>query len=380
MASLAVVTLNLAPELELQLRHELMIAPGKAGSYFLVELGAMAAASFLTRRGLAHLGGPRLAGVALALWVMGNAVSVIAAPMFAALVAARALAGLSAGALMVLALNAGVASRAPARLFALFVGAQLASGAALLVVLPPWMTMLGGLRGAYVLNLLLALPAVWLTSPLGRAQPPIAGLGRDRARDSKPGHARVAWQLGAAALLFNLTIGALWAFIGEFAQPLDLPAGRLATLLSLSTLAGLAAAGLAGILSARGSPRLWPAWGVIGLALGAAMIAFAGHEADFAAGCLVLSFAWNFSVPWLFALGAEIDGGAALMPMLNLAFALGLAAGPPGAGCLVETHGLGALANVVLLTLGATLALLIGLRRRGSTMVGKNDGATLEKP
>lgn len=367
MASLAIVSLNLAPELELQLRDELALAPGSAGRYFLVELGAMAAASFVVRRGLARLGGPGLAGAALALWVAGNAASAIAVGTFGALLGTRALAGLGAGLLMLLALNAAATSAAPGRLFALYVVAQLASGAALLAILPAWMALLGGLRAAYLLNLLLTLPALWLAGPLGRAQPSLpATPAPRRSRAARPGSARAAWQLGVAATLFNLTIGALWTFVGEFAQPLGLAAQRLATLLALSTLAGLAAAGLAAMVATRGLQRAWLAIGIAGLALGAATIAFARGETSFAAGCVLLSFAWNFSAPWLFALGAALEGGAALMPVLNLAFALGLAAGPPLAGWLVDARGLHALAGVAWLFLGATLALLIGLHPQHS--------------
>jgi predicted MFS family arabinose efflux permease len=366
MASLAIVTLNLAPELELQLRHELALTPGIAGRYFLVELGAMAAASFVARRWRERLGGPGLARAALALWVAGNATSLAALPGFGALLATRALAGLGAGLLMMLALNAAATSRAPGRLFALYVVAQLASGAALLAFVPAWMALAGGLRGAYVLNLLLALPALWLAGPLGRAQPQTAASGTGEARETTRRSTRAAWQLGVAATLFNLTVGALWTFVGEFAQPLGIAADRLATLLSLSTLAGLVAAGSAAVLAARGSQRTWLASGVIGLALGAATITFARDETGFAVGCLVLSFAWNFSAPWLFALGAAIDGGAALMPVLNLAFAAGLAVGPPLAGWVVDAYGLHAMAGVALALLCATLALLVGLDRRRS--------------
>ena len=66
--SLAVVMLNLAPELEQQLRAELSYEPAQVGTFFIVELGALGAASIPFNWASRRMGTVWIARVALLLW------------------------------------------------------------------------------------------------------------------------------------------------------------------------------------------------------------------------------------------------------------------------------------------------------------------------
>lgn len=353
-ASLAIVMLNLAPELERQMRSELAYEPSQVGTFFIVELGAMGVASIPFRWVRARVGGARLGSIAAALWVIANALSSLALPAFAGVLATRFVAGLAAGILMVLCMKTAAAARVPDRVFALMVCAQLASGAALLAVIPSLMASGLGLRAVFFVNMLLAIPVPWLVRSLDVAQPSVGRADGDTGIGGVPSR-RSGLLLVLAAAVFNATIGGLWAFIGEFARsPSALPA-----VLSLATFAGIGATLLAGSVGRRGPRVAWLVCSQLGIALGTVLVSRSGQDAGFAIGCLLVSIAWNFSVPSLLSMCADRLDGVDLMPSVNLAFAFGLAAGPSAAGIALEQAGLNGLSTIVLVGLGLSVGLLV---------------------
>jgi predicted MFS family arabinose efflux permease len=74
----------------------------------------------------------------------------------------------------------------------------------------------------------------------------------------------------------------------------------------------------------------------------------------------MLSLAWNFSVPYVFAAIAGRDKTGRLMGVASLAFAGGLASGPPLAGMVIDSLGLEALFPGVLA--GVALGMVLTLR------------------
>lgn len=353
-ASLAIAMLNLAPELERQMRSELAYEPSQVGAFFIVELGALGLASLPFRWLRARMGSARLGSIATALWVIANALSALALPSFAGVLATRFVAGLAAGILMVLGLKTAAAARIPDHAFALMVCAQLASGAALLAVIPALMASGLGLKAVFVVNMLLAIPVPWLVRSLDAAQPSVGRVDGDTGTGGVTPR-RSGFLLVLAAAVFNATIGGLWTFIGEFAKsPSTLPA-----ILSLATLAGIAATLLAGSVGHRRPRVAWLVCGQLGIALGTILVSRSVHDAGFALGCLLVSLAWNFSVPSLLSMCADRLDGVDLMPSVNLAFAFGLAAGPSAAGMALEQAGLNGLSTVVLIGLALSVGLLV---------------------
>jgi predicted MFS family arabinose efflux permease len=349
-ATLAVTTLNIAPGLEPQLRAELGLSPRQVGLFFAVELGAMAAASPAFCPLLRRLKARPLARSALGLWLAAQWASMAAPAPLGMLLAARALAGLAAGCLMLLALEAAGRCARPQRLLAIVVAFQITGGALALAMLPVLFAA-GGLAAVFGASGLLAIVAWGIVSPLCSRLTIAPGPLTHAPHVPRTAAIRVF----LVALLFNGAVGALWTFVPELA-PASLEPARLAPLLAQATLFGLCGAAAAGVLGVRESPRAWRMTGV--LLLGAAAIALSASEAvtAFALGCFVASFAWNFSVPFVLSLGAP-EAGVSVMPAVNAAFAIGLAAGPAIGGALLESSGAAGLAAGVatLLVMAAAL-------------------------
>jgi hypothetical protein len=77
---------------------------------------------------------------------------------------------------------------------------------------------------------------------------------------------------------------------------------------------------------------------------------------------MLLSFAWNFAVPFLMDFGAAQGAGPSSMRAVNLSFAAGLAIGPPLGAWLLQAGGTGALAVGAALGLAVSLAAMAAWR------------------
>ena len=235
----------------------------------------------------------------------------------------------------------------------------------MLAVLPLLAAVGGGLKAVFVVNLVLAMPLPWVVRQLVSAQPsaPRPDDHGDHGKANRRNPLGRAGLLVAAVTVFNAATGGLWTFIGEFAGLAAVSALRLASVLSLATLTGIAATVLAGFVSRRGSRTAWLLCGLLGIATGTTLLHRSNQEVGFALGCLLVSLAWNFSVPCLLSLCADRDDGVALMPAVNFAFAFGLASGPSIAAWAFEMRGVSGLLEFVLVALGLTAALLVAARR-----------------
>src|SRR5205814_1783598 len=136
----------------------------------------------------------------------------------------------------------------------------------------------------------------------------------------------------SVTLPFNVAIGAIWSFVAEFAPQDRMPTSRVNDALAAGTLLGIVAAATAGVAGRHCSSRSGATVGVVGLLVGSGMVALWHQAAGFLAGTVLLSFAWNFTVPFLMILGAPQGTGRSSMRAVNLSFAVGLAAGPPVGG------------------------------------------------
>lgn len=339
-SSLAVATLGIAPGFEAALRGQLGLSTRQIGWLFFLELGCMALASWPCGPLLERYGPRPLARIALGVWSAANLLSIPALPHHEWLYACRGVAGLGAGMMMILALDGAGRSPRPNRSLAAIVIAQLITGAALLALLP---TLLAahGIAAAFLLEALAGLIVLVLPPPLDML--PIAENTASRVEGASP--RRTDWRVVSVTLPFNVAIGAIWSFVPEFAQQDRMPSERVDDVLSASTLLGIAAAATAGLAC-----RRWPAsrgarLGVLGLVAGTATIALWHRLGGFLAGTLLLSFAWNFAVPFLMALGAAQSAGRSSMREVNMSFAAGLAIGPPIGGWLLQVGGPIALAS-----------------------------------
>lgn len=369
--SLAIVMLNVAPAAEALLRQDARMTAAQAGLAFFVELAAMGLATPLYWR-FGRVDAARLARWACAAIVAGNLLSSICLGAFAPYAGARALTGVGAGLLMILGMTAAARARDPQRLFALITFAQLASGAVLLWLFPLLAGAGRGLRGVFYLSALLGVMGLFAAAALSVA-------GRREAPPPDPPAGRAALKPAALAvafaLLFNLAVGGLWPYVAEYGVALAMDPQAMTVALGGATAAGLAGAAIAFVAGDRWGHRPVLLLGYLGIALGAGLLHVARGAAGFAAGSVVFMLAWNFSVPYVFAAVATRDAGARLMSAMNMAFAFGLAAGPPAAGAVIDAGGLGALLPCVLVGLAAAAWPMLRITRSARARGGARASA-----
>jgi len=361
--SLAVVALNVAPAMELQLRQEAELSVGQIGAIYFFELAAMGLATLPAYWWIARIDETRVAQWAYAVFIAGSLLSSWHVKSFVLLSIARAVTGAGAGSLMVLGMTAGARALDQNRIFALITLAQLASGAILLALLPSVMSAGRGLRGMFWLSAGLGVLGMLTARPFTDAAHRGAPAARTRRTVSATELAAIALAI-AFAWVFNIVVGGLWAFAGEYGAGAGLQQERIAQVLTGGTVIGMAGAASAFIIGDRLSRRTLLLAGYLLIMLGAGILQLAPGDAGFAIGCCVLSFGWNFCVPYIFAAVASRDATGRSISSMNLAFAFGLAAGPLLAGAIIESAGLEALAPCALFGLALGTALMLRFTRQ----------------
>jgi MFS family permease len=352
--SVAIIMLNVAPAAEPYLRQVAHLSSGQVGAVFFIELAAMGLASIPAYLWLGRVDACRVARCAYAAFIIGNVLSSIHLASFALYAATRAATGFGAGTLMVLGMSIAARTRNPDRVYALITFGQLASGAVMLWLLSGLARDDRGLHDLFHASAWLGALGFIAAGPLSRADRASPAVPARSPARSKPW--RTTLLAIAFAMVFNLVVGGLWSFAAEYAGNGTTPA-RVALVLAWATTAGLAGAASAFLIGNSWSRRRILIAGYFGILLGSGLLQFARGPAGFAAGCCVLSLAWNFCVPYVFAAVAGQDPTGRLMSAANLAFAFGLALGPLLAGEVIESLGLDALFPCVLsgIALGVVL-------------------------
>ena len=357
--SIAIIMLNLAPAVEVSLRQEAHLSSGQVGAVFFIELAAMGLASFPAYGWLGRIDSAWVARCAYTVFILGSVLSSVHLASFTHYAVARAITGAGSGTLMVLGMSTAARAQNPDRMYALITFVQLASGAVMLYLF----SALAG-DGRWLKDLFTA--CAWLGA-LGLFA--AGSLSRSGGCDSRPQREvkqprSLGWKTTALAILFamafNLVVGGIWTFVAEYAEA-DTTPKQLALVVTCATASGLVGAGWAFLIGGRWPRRHLLIAGYLGILLGSGLLQFARGRVGFAAGCSVLSLAWNFTLPYVFAAVAGQDRTGRLMPAANLAFAFGLALGPLFAGGVIESMGLDALFPCALsfLALGVVLALRI---------------------
>lgn len=263
------------------------------------------------------------------LLVIGNAMAASAGAL-PLLLAGRMLAGAGAGA-AVAAMNAtAAATSVPERTYAL-VFVLGGAGCALLMLAMPRACDIWGTAGAFgslAATTLLASPLLsWMP-----AHPPLAPAARAPGR--LPRGRAVAAAL-AASLLVTVGVDAIWPFAERIGRRAGLEATALGVVLAATSLAVLAAAGLAswlGLLWGRVFPL---ALGFGSFAAAAVALGHAGSPAVYAPAMILLGTGFFFAQPFLMGALAALDPYGRVTAAGGATMTVGASVGPAVGGLFV---------------------------------------------
>ncbi len=324
-------------------------------------IGLLTTALFVTHlavqlpagRGADRFGAQRVALLAIAAGVIGNAVLLVDTSFELALVG-RAVVGLGSGAAFVSGLDLVRAGGGGAALQGLYGGATMAGGGLALMVVPP-LTDATSWRAPYWSAAILALLAL---------PPTLAARGLPRV-----GHAG-AWvlrdrQLLPIGILQAATFG-LAVVAGNWVVPLLERQGASATAAGLAggliLFVGIVTRPAGGILAGRISGRLLVAAALVGTSAGALLLALGASFAVSTVGAFVLGLMAGLPFAVIFAAAQELrpDAPGAAIALVNACAVLTILVGTPLAGLAFELPSDGRAAFAVIAVLAA--AALIPLR------------------
>ena len=324
-------------------------------------MGLLTTALFVTHlavqlpagRGADRFGSRTVALLAVVAGVLGNLVLLLDAGFELALLG-RAIVGLGSGAAFVAGLDLVRAGGGGAALQGTYGGATMAGGGLALMIVPP-LTDATSWRAAYWTAAVLAVLA---------ALPTLAAGGLPRI-----GHAG-AWVLGDRSLL---PIGLLQAatfglavVAGNWVVPLLERQGVSSTAAGLAgglvLFVGIVTRPAGGILAGRVSGRLLVAAALVGISVGALLLAVGGSLALSTLGAFVLGLMAGLPFAVIFAAAQRLrpDAPGAAIALVNACAVLTILVGTPLAGLAFELPGDGRIAFAVIAALAA--AALLPLR------------------
>lgn len=328
-AALAPGILMTAPAIAAQLASEWHLSADRIGYIFSAELGAMSLATLPAWWWMRRISWRKMALFAGGVFIAGNLLSAGAA-QFGTLLAARFVASLAGGTLMILCISCAAGTANPSRTYAFWVLGQLLLGIIGLLTLPPLFAVTG-LKAVYLLLAAIMLLAL----PLVGAFPTHYQGARRGGQGATPSFTR---QLRAilAVLLFYISLSAVWTFIGSIGHEAGLTPVRSGQVLAAATLFGIVGAGAAALRGTGRRDGVPVLVGYLLLLLSILLLLGQPQLARFALAAVLFKFTWTFVLPFILARVAELDGNGRLMNSINLVIGGGMALGPAIAGVLLQ--------------------------------------------
>ena len=235
-AAIAPGILMTAPAVAAQLASEWQLKPGQIGWLFSAELGAMSLATLPAWWWMSRLDWRRVALTAGMVFLAANLASAVVT-QYETLLAARFIASLAGGTLMILCISCAAGTPNPSRVYAFWVLGQLLLGMLGLLALP-------GLFATFGLKVVyLILAAIMLCClPLVSAFPPrFQPLSVSRQQPST-----ALWRQALAVLAvltFYISLSAVWTFIGTIGSAAGLSPTQVGLVLAAATVCGIIGAG-----------------------------------------------------------------------------------------------------------------------------------------
>ncbi|WP_314375738.1 MFS transporter [Sphingomonas paucimobilis] len=266
-------------------------------------------------------------GVGLALLVLGN-LATAAAHDYAAIAAARVVAGAGEGIAVGFAFAAFGKAANPDRTFAVYLVLGALIGAGILLALPLAEAQIGP-RMLFVANAalaaLVALGLKWF--PHGRRLEQDAEFGSGGGLDR-----RLATLSLISVFFYFFAISAVWSYSERIGQASGLDAQQIAHGLSLGTFAGMGGAALAGLLPRRAG-RAWPL-AISGAVTVVSYLLLVGSVSStaFAIAMVLLLMSWNFAQPLLSGICCDADCEGRVVCAMGSIQTFGMGFGPAAVG------------------------------------------------
>ena len=268
-------------------------------------------------------------GAGLVLIALGNVITGFAAS-YAAIAAARVVAGAGEGIAIGFSFAALGRASNPDRAFSIYLVAGAVVSSMLLYSMP-WLITHFSPERLFLANAIAAIAcgACLFFFPDGR-----------REDDIFTAEGRIKWGLAIAALIgvffYFFATGAMWSYTERIGQASGLGPDTVAQGLSLGTLAGVLGAALAGWI-----PSRWGRTIPLGLSGIVSLLSFqlflgTVPATNFIAAAVLLLFGWNFAQPLLSGLCCEADGRGRIVCAMGAIQTFGTGFGPAAAGATLH--------------------------------------------
>ncbi|WP_027856570.1 MFS transporter [Marinobacterium jannaschii] len=290
---------------------------------------------------------------------------------YSILLALMALSGIGAGILFGLAVCVVSDTDDPDRYFGIKILAEQVVGAALLFLLPIYVTVHWGFPG-----MLLTVAAVLALLGLSTAWLPKRGKrGVESASSSDHTATKISvWPVWAALLalmVYFAGLSGLWAFVERIATQQGIDAVTIGKALSFGLVGGGLGAFAAALLGDRFG-RLFPL--VLSTGFLAAVIFIYSSAFDallFAASTFVFSGVWNYGLAYQMGLVVSLDKRGNLSVLISSFLSLGAIVGPAIAGMLIGEQGYGGLFVFTAITIVFGLAVFALLLTKAGAPVAQ---------
>jgi MFS family permease len=167
----------------------------------------------------------------------------------------------------------------------------------------------------------------------------------------------------SAVLAYNLAIGIVWVYIFLVGVEAGISEQWVANALTISQFLGIAGAMMAVLFELRFGRILPLMVGIVGGALGIALILGSPTALMYGLGVCAFNFLWNLTMPYLLAALAGFDPTGRVVAMGIALQMLGYAVGPALAASLLEANGYDFINSIAIgLFVAAAVLLIPGLR------------------
>lgn len=361
--------LLIAPVVASMLAADYDLGPTQVGLVFSVELACFSLATLPAYLWLRRANVRTVTILCTALVVLGNLLSAWA-PSFEFLLVIRALTSLAAGSITVIILSLSGKTSNPSRAYGIFVVAQLAMGAVILLVFP--VIYAGRTASAVYLTLavLMALtaPAAWCLQGDEFKKQAVS-------EAPQPGSKKNVMVFAAALIAvfgFYFALGGVWTFMAEIGHAGGIALELASSTLGLATIAGVVVALLASIVGESRRANLYIVAGYLTMGLSVFMLYGGPGVVRFAVTAVIFKIAWSWLLPFLLAAVSRI-GGPHVMSSTNLMIGSGLGLSPVFAGKLIEISG----GYQLMITFALAF---LGIALLASTVVMRNENTTGKLP